>query len=378
MRFVRKDTEQVHVTLGGLGLQRGDDRRFAARVLDAIFGGLSSSRLFQAVREERGLAYSVYSFAGQYADTGQVGLYVGTRPDNLVEAMKVVNDELARLREQPATEAELVRARENVKARVVLGMESTGARMHRLGGSLLFDLPLLETDEVMERIDAVTMDDMRSLVDELWRPGALSAAGIGPDEDSFCSAVEGIAGEERLAAVIRVAVAGAAGRMGSATCDAVEGAEDMELTGRADPTLGTSVTDALGGADVLVDFTIPSQAVGNAREAAHAGVHVVIGTTGWDDGELREAVAGAPGKVFAAANFAIGAVLMMRFAAEASKHMQSAEIIEYHRPAEARQAVGHRRSYGRRDAGRRADPLRAAAGHHRRPGRDPGRHRVRA
>ena len=200
VRFVRKDTEQVHVTLGGLGLQRGDDRRFAARVLDAIFGGLSSSRLFQAVREERGLAYSVYSFAGQYADTGQVGLYVGTRPDNLVEAMKVVNDELERLREEPATEAELVRARENVKARVVLGMESTGARMHRLGGSLLFDLPLLETDEVMERIDAVTLDDMRSLVDELWAPGGLSAAGIGPDEDAFCSAVEGIAGEERLAA----------------------------------------------------------------------------------------------------------------------------------------------------------------------------------
>jgi predicted Zn-dependent peptidase len=193
VRFVRKDTEQVHVTLGGLGLQRGDARRFAARVLDAIFGGLSSSRLFQAVREERGLAYSVYSFAGQYADTGQVGLYVGTRPDNLVEAMQVVTDELDRLREQPATEEELVRARENVKARVVLGMESTGARMHRLGGSLLFDLPLLETDEVMERIDAVTMDDMRSLVDELWAPGGLSAAGIGPDEDAFCTAVEPIA-----------------------------------------------------------------------------------------------------------------------------------------------------------------------------------------
>jgi predicted Zn-dependent peptidase len=200
VRFVRKDTEQVHVTLGGLGLQRGDDRRFAARVLDAIFGGLSSSRLFQAVREERGLAYSVYSFAGQYADTGQVGLYVGTRPDNLVEAMKVVADELERFREQPATEAELVRARENVKARVVLGMESTGARMHRLGGSLLFGLPLLETDEVMERIDAVTLDDMRSLVGELWAPGGLSAAGIGPDEGAFCAAVEGVAGEEKLAA----------------------------------------------------------------------------------------------------------------------------------------------------------------------------------
>jgi predicted Zn-dependent peptidase len=195
VRFLRKDTEQCHVCLGGLGLPRGDDRRFASRVLDAIFGGLSSSRLFQAVREERGLAYSVYSFAGQYADTGQIGLYVGTRPDNLTEAMKVVGDELEKLREQPATEDELVRARENVKARIVLGMESTGSRMHRLGASLLFGLPLLETDEVMARIDAVSLDDMRSLVDELWRPGALSAAGIGPDEDSFRSAVEGVAGE---------------------------------------------------------------------------------------------------------------------------------------------------------------------------------------
>jgi hypothetical protein len=79
-------------------------------------------------------------------------------------------------------------------------MESTGARKHRLGGSVLFGLPLLETDEVMARIDAVSLDDMRSLVDELWRPGALSAAGIGPDEDSFRAAVEGVAGETPLAA----------------------------------------------------------------------------------------------------------------------------------------------------------------------------------
>jgi predicted Zn-dependent peptidase len=193
IRFQRKDTEQCHVCLGGLGLPRGDRRRFAARVLDAIFGGLSSSRLFQAVREERGLAYSVYSFAGQYSDTGQIGLYVGTRPDNLREAMKVVSDELDRLREHPASEEELVRARENVKARVVLGMESTGARMHRLGGSLLFDLPLLDTDEVMARIDAVTLDDLRALTDELWAPGALSAAGIGPDEDAFRTAVGDVA-----------------------------------------------------------------------------------------------------------------------------------------------------------------------------------------
>jgi len=124
--------------------------------------------------------------------------------------------------------------------------------------------------------------------------------------------------------MIRVAVAGAAGRMGATTCEAVEGAEDMELVGRADPTLGTTI------ADVLVDFTIPDQVLGNVRLATSSGVHVVIGATGWDTDELRAAVEGAPGKVFAAANFAIGAVLMMRFAAEASRHMAKAEIVELH------------------------------------------------
>jgi predicted Zn-dependent peptidase len=200
VRFCRKDTEQVHVCLGAVGLRRADERRFAARVLDAVFGGLSSSRLFQAVREERGLAYSVYSFAGQYVDTGQIGLYVGTRPDNLAEAMRVVADELGRLREEPATEEELARARENVKARVVLAQESTGSRMNRLGGSLLFDMPLLETDELMDRFDAVTLDDLRALTAELWAPERLSAAGIGPDEDAFRSAVSAVCPDAEAAA----------------------------------------------------------------------------------------------------------------------------------------------------------------------------------
>jgi 4-hydroxy-tetrahydrodipicolinate reductase len=132
--------------------------------------------------------------------------------------------------------------------------------------------------------------------------------------------------------VIRVAVAGAAGRMGRTVCEAVAAADDLELAGRADPALGATLADVLGDADVVVDFTQPDQAVGNAAQAAAAGVHVVIGTTGWDEGDLRAAVAGAPGNVFAAPNFAIGAVLMMRFAAEASQHMAAAEIIEYHHP----------------------------------------------
>jgi predicted Zn-dependent peptidase len=157
--------------------------------MDAIFGGLSSSRLFQSVREERGLAYAVYSFAGNFTDTGQVGLYAGTRPDNLAQAMEVVGAELERLRDQPATEEELARARENVKARVVLALESSSARMNRLGHATLYGLPLLETDEVMARFDAVTMDDLRELVDELWAPERLSAAGIGPSSDAFRDAV---------------------------------------------------------------------------------------------------------------------------------------------------------------------------------------------
>jgi predicted Zn-dependent peptidase len=189
VRFQRKDTEQVHVCLGAVGLPRFDERRFAARVLDAIFGGLSSSRLFQAVREERGLAYSVYSFAGQFQDTGQIGLYVGTRPDNLVQAMEVVGSELERMRREPATDDELERAKENVKARIILGLESSAARMNRLGGSLLYGLPLLEPEELMARIDAVQLDDLAALAEELWAPARLSAAGIGPDEDAFRTAV---------------------------------------------------------------------------------------------------------------------------------------------------------------------------------------------
>ena len=121
--------------------------------------------------------------------------------------------------------------------------------------------------------------------------------------------------------MIHVGVAGAAGRVGATVCEAVEAADDMELSGRADPRLDTAVADVLDGADVLVDFTQPDTAVA-------AGVHAVVGTTGFDVDELR-GVRGA--NVFVAPNFAIGAVLMMRFAAEASRYMAKAEIIELHR-----------------------------------------------
>lgn len=133
--------------------------------------------------------------------------------------------------------------------------------------------------------------------------------------------------------MIRVAVAGAAGRMGQAVVAAVEGADDMQLTGRADPSLGTTLADVLGDADVVVDFTQPGTALANALECVQAGVHVVIGTTGFDVEPLREMGPRPPANVFVAPNFAISAVLMMRFAAEASRHMAKAEIIELHHDA---------------------------------------------
>jgi 4-hydroxy-tetrahydrodipicolinate reductase len=129
---------------------------------------------------------------------------------------------------------------------------------------------------------------------------------------------------------IRVAVAGAAGRMGQTVCDAVAGADDMELVARVDPALDTTLAQALSERpDVLVDFTVPTTAVANTRQAVAAGVHVVIGTTGFDPGQLSD-LSDAKANIFIAPNFAIGAVLMMQFATAAARHMRKAEIIELH------------------------------------------------
>jgi 4-hydroxy-tetrahydrodipicolinate reductase len=136
--------------------------------------------------------------------------------------------------------------------------------------------------------------------------------------------------------VIRVAVAGAAGRMGATVCAAVEGAPDMELVGRADPVLGVALEEVLPDAEVVVDFTQPDTALANALACVEAGAHAVIGTTGFDIEPLRAARTpeGLPkANVLIAPNFAIGAVLMMRFAAEAARHMAGAEIVELHHDA---------------------------------------------
>ncbi|MFM8527494.1 MAG: M16 family metallopeptidase [bacterium] len=197
--FQMKDTEQYHLCLGAPGLSRSDERRYTLRVLNTLLGGASSSRLFKEVREKRGLAYSVGSYVAAYRETGMIGLYVGTREDRVSEAMQVVGDELARLSSEPVAAEELRRVKETVKGRLVLAQESTGARMSALAGATLFDLPILTLDEMIERVESVTSQEITDLAAELMSPERFSAAAIGKEEGVFRSAL-GAVSEELSAA----------------------------------------------------------------------------------------------------------------------------------------------------------------------------------
>ena len=189
IRFLPKETEQYHACLSAPGISRFDDRRFAGTILDAIVGGSASSRLFQEIREKRGLAYSVYSYSSLYTETGQIGLYVGTREEHLAECLEVATAQLGDLAAGNIALAELTRAKENFKVRVLLGLESTSNRMTRLGRATVTDTPLLSVREIVKRTEAVTVAEVAELAGELLAPERLSAAGIGPDEGRFRDAV---------------------------------------------------------------------------------------------------------------------------------------------------------------------------------------------
>lgn len=187
--FVAKETEQMHVCYGGVGLARNDPRRFQLSVLDSLFGGSLSSRLFQEVREKRGLVYSVYSFANLYEETGLVGLYFGCRPERLGTAVEIIGRELKRLVTERVPEDELQRAKEHLKGRMILGLESTSSRMSRLGKGVITDTEILSLDELAARIEAVTSEQVLELAAEFFRPDSLSIVGIGAEEDTFANAV---------------------------------------------------------------------------------------------------------------------------------------------------------------------------------------------
>ncbi|MGB2953761.1 MAG: pitrilysin family protein [Gaiellaceae bacterium] len=189
LRFLRKDTEQYHVCLAAPGISRSDRRRFAASLLDGILGGSASSRLFQEIREKRGMAYAVYTFASQYTDTGQLGVYIGTREDNLGPCLEITAEQIADIAAGNLRPDELERAKENLKGRIMLSMESTSNRMSRLGRSLITDTELLSISRLIAEIEAVDADELAELAQVLLAPERLSAAGIGPSRKRFLEAV---------------------------------------------------------------------------------------------------------------------------------------------------------------------------------------------
>ncbi len=191
-RFLRRRTEQYHVVLSAPGISRDDEHRYAATLLDAILGGSASSRLFQEIREKRGMAYSVYTYGSQYAETGQVGLYVGTRAENLGPCLEICARELADVGDGNLRSGELERAKENVRGRLLLSLESTSSRMTRLGKALITAQPLLTVGETLRRIDAVTEADIAELARRVYAPATLSAVGIGPSRGRFEAAVRRI------------------------------------------------------------------------------------------------------------------------------------------------------------------------------------------
>ncbi|MCK9928340.1 insulinase family protein [Frankia sp. Mgl5] len=182
-----RPTEQAHVVLGTAGLSRHDPRRYALGVLSTALGGGMSSRLFQEVREKRGLAYSVYSFDNQFADAGLFGVYAGCTPGRADEVLEICREQVHRIAEHGITAEELERARGQNRGGLVLNLEDTGSRMSRLGKSELVHGELLSVDEVLARVEAVTLDDVRAVAGELVdQPWALGV--IGPFEDHDFSA----------------------------------------------------------------------------------------------------------------------------------------------------------------------------------------------
>jgi predicted Zn-dependent peptidase len=183
LALLQKPTEQVHLCIGGPGLSRSDPRRHGQAVLDTMLGGLMSSRLFQEVREKRGLAYSVGSYTAGYADAGQVVVHLGTREDNLATCCSVIQTELRRLRDEPIPDAELRRAKDHLKGRLVLGTESPATRMNRLGRAVVTETELLTIDEIIDRVEAVQAQDIQALAADFWQPDDMSVAAVGPNPD---------------------------------------------------------------------------------------------------------------------------------------------------------------------------------------------------
>ncbi len=183
--FRHKDSEQAYVVLGTPGLSVRDERRYVLSVLDTILGGGMSSRLFQEIREKRGLVYTVYSFQAAYREAGLFGVYAGTSAQKVNECVSVIGEQFASLREQPVTAAELRLAKEHIKGSLTLSLESTSSRMIRLGRSEFSLGRDLTTEEIEAKVEAVTAEEIRALAQEVLNEEQVGLCVLGPvDEDS--------------------------------------------------------------------------------------------------------------------------------------------------------------------------------------------------
>ncbi len=178
----QKRTEQAHICYGTQALHARDEGRFALSILDNILGGGMSSRLFQEIREKRGLVYSVYSYHSLFSETGLIAIYAGTRPSKVEEVIKLIQKEIKSIAEKGISREELHRAKEFLKGQLVLSMESTSNRMTRLGKSELVHREILSLDELVERIDKVTLGDIHKLAKILLAPEKMTLTIIGPAE----------------------------------------------------------------------------------------------------------------------------------------------------------------------------------------------------
>lgn len=175
-----KETEQVHLCLGTEGLPQADDRQYALAVLDNILGGGLSSRLFQEIREQRGLVYTITSYASSYRDGGLVVIYAGMSPDAGPEVITLTLRELDRIVAEPVDDAELQRAKESLKANLMLSLESTSSRMSKLARGEIYYGRQIGLDEIVGRIDAVSSADVQSLAGQFFRPERMAMTAIGP------------------------------------------------------------------------------------------------------------------------------------------------------------------------------------------------------
>jgi predicted Zn-dependent peptidase len=184
VRVQRKDTEQAHLVIGGRGIARDDPRRFALDVFNVAFGGGMSSRLFQEIRERRGLVYSISSYSIRHDETGSFSVYAGTAPKRVEEVLSIIRDEIALVLADGLSEAEIERSKGHLKGSLALGMEDSASRMMRLGKAEVSGAELLDTDEIVERIEAVDDDAIREVTKEVLGGGPRALAAVGPLDEA--------------------------------------------------------------------------------------------------------------------------------------------------------------------------------------------------